>query len=317
MIEWLASPIWGGISVFVAIAGMLSPLAYRAWKKRKRDDAKSEDSIPVPPPNEAYALVNRFVSIFKAHGIEKIQIPRFLGEESGLTIAHMGDDDKLLHALSEKILNETCVRFGVVRDWLDGKPCPIYPQRWYDKNLKGFIDFLERIKTEHDVVEGFAVKCENDKLQYDGKDLPVAFAFRGILCDWGGEGNESIWRYYPLNDILFWGYVRTRIQIKAMVLAAWQFGIHINGCVSPEKTVKGLVEGEVFPGPLLEKTWRAAWHPDAYIFTEGESALVEDGAEALAVRKEMERLGWMAYLVEKTGPLNIPFKELQIKTQDS
>jgi hypothetical protein len=137
------------------------------------------------------------------------------------------------------------------------------------------------------------------------------------LADWGENGDEPIWRYYPLNDTLFWGYPRTRIQIKAMVLASWQFGIHINGCVSSVKNVKDLVEGEVFPGPLLERTWWAAWSPDAYIFAEGESALVEDGAEALDVRKEMERLGWMDYLVEKTGPLNTPLKKLQISAGDS
>jgi hypothetical protein len=317
MFEWLASPIWGGIGVFVAIASMLSPRAYRAWKRRKRVDSKAEGAIPVPPPSEAYALVNRFVSIYKAHGIERIQVPRFLGEESGLTIAHMGDDEKLLHALSEKTLNDTCARFGVVRDWLDGKPCSIYPRRWYDKSLKGFIDFLERIHAEHDVVEGLAVKCENDNLQHDGRDLPVAFVFRGKLSDWGEQGSESIWRYYPLNDTLFWGYVRTRIQMKAMVLAAWQFGIIIHGCVSAEKNVEDLVEGKVFPGPLLEGTWWAAWHPDAYIFAEGESALVKDGAEALAVRKEMERLGWMDYLVEKTGPLRFPFKKPEISAGDA
>ena len=306
MFEWLASPIWGGISALVAIAGMVSTLVYRTWKRKKLLGTKAKTNIQAPPPSEAYALVNRVVSTFKAHGIERIQIPRFLGEESGITIAHMGDDEKLLHAFSEKVLNDICFRFGIARDWLDGKDCPIYPRRFYDKDLKGFIDFLEKIRADHDEVQCYVVKSEKDTLRKDGGDLTIAFVLRGKLCDWGEHQYEAIWRYYPLNDTLYWGYERTRVQIKAMVLAAWQFGIHVQGRTASEDDVNALVEGEVFPGILLEATRGRIWQPDAYIFADGESCLVEDGAEALAVRKEMERLGWMEYLTKKTGQLRIP-----------
>lgn len=306
MLDWLASPIWGAISVFVAVAGMVTPLAYRSWKNKKLLGTQAKGAAQVPPPSEAYALVNRFVSIFKAHGIERIQIPRFLGEESGLTIAHMGDDEKLLNTLSEKVLNDTCDRFGIARDWLDGKSCPIYPRRYYDKNLEGFIDFLEKLRVDHDEVQCCVVKSEKDTLSKDGGDLTIVIVLRGKLCDWGEHEHETIWRYYPLNDTLYWGYKRTRVQIKAMVLAAWQFGVYVQGLTAPEKEINALVEGEIYPGPLLEVARRRRWQPDAYIFAEGESCLVEDGAEAVAVRKEMERVGWMEYLTNKTGPLRLP-----------
>lgn len=307
MFDWLGNPVWGGIGVLGPLLGWACLRGYGVWKKNRRAAKNATGSTTVPPPSEAYACVNRFVSIFKAHDIERIQIPRFLGEDSGLAISHMGDDSKLLNNLSEKILNDTCSRFGISRDWLDGKQCTIYPQRWYDKNLKKFIDFLEQIKQEHDWVQGYVVKCNADKLKQDGPNLPIAFIFRGTLSDWGEQG-DSVWRYYPLNDIFYWGYERTRFQIKAMVLAAWQFDIIINGCVTSEENVKALLEGEVFPSRVLYDSRSAAWHPDAYIFSNGESQLVEDGADALAMRQEMERLGWMTYLIDKTGPIKFPNK---------
>ena len=184
--------------MLVTLAICVGERIYQKSKKLKAELLETKLDGTIPPPSEAYELVNRFVSIFKAHGIERIQIPRFLGDESGLTFGHMGDDEKLLHALSDKILNDTCTRFGLMRNWLDGKSCPIYPGRWFDKNLKGFIDFLECLLAEHDRVEAFVIKCTNDELQKDGPDLPVVFVLRGRLDHWGEAGDESLWRYYPL-----------------------------------------------------------------------------------------------------------------------
>lgn len=95
------------------------------------------------------------------------------------------------------------MRFGLMRNWLDGKSGPIHPGRWYDKNLKGFIDFLESLLAEHDRVEAFVIKCPNDKLQKDGSYLPIVFVLRGRVDHWGEADEESIWKYYPLADTLF------------------------------------------------------------------------------------------------------------------
>lgn len=304
--EWLAS--------FVTVVGGLFGL----WRflKRRTSSANHENfKVQTKPDStrEVYAFVERFVAIYKAHGIERTQIPRFLGEEGGLTLADVSTDEKLLHALSEKVIEDTCFRFGISREWLDGKDVPIWPCLFYDKNLKGFIDFLETLKAEFDCVEGFAIKCEKDKLKKNDGDYPIALVFRGRIDHWGHPGEESIWRYYPQNDTLYWSYERTRIQMKAMVLAAWQFNIHIGGSELPQAQVEALIEGNIFPGPLLDHLSRVAWHPDDYIFANGESACAKDIAEAQKMYEEMERLGWLDYLIEKTGPVPRPiFKRSEV-----
>lgn len=46
--------------------------------------------------NEAYALVERFILFFNAHGISRTQIPLFVGEQY-LTLSDISADEKLLH----------------------------------------------------------------------------------------------------------------------------------------------------------------------------------------------------------------------------
>jgi hypothetical protein len=306
MFELLADPVWGGIGTIVSIAAIVSPWLFRKKKKAKSIPDEEAPNHKPSEQSEVYGLVQRFVQIYKSHGIERTQIPRFLGEDGGLALADIGTDVRLLEALSEKILKDTCFRFGVSREWLDGKDVPVWPCLYYDKNLKGFIDFLESLNAEFDYVEGFAIKCEKDKLKKDDDNFPVALVFRGKIDHWGGTGEESIWKYYPMNDTLFWSYDRTRIQIKAMALTAWQFNIHMGGCELPQKQVEALIEGEIFPGPLLDHLSRVAWHPDDYIFANGESVCAKDVTDAQKMYDEMERLGWLNYLIEKTGPVPRP-----------
>ncbi len=74
MIETLA-----GIVTIVAGA-----YGFWRWVTRKRPATRELDNhsheLQVPQ-NEVYALIERFVEIYKAHGIEKAQIPRLIGKE--------------------------------------------------------------------------------------------------------------------------------------------------------------------------------------------------------------------------------------------
>ncbi|WP_432822090.1 hypothetical protein [Trichloromonas sp.] len=292
--EWLAS-------LFTVIGGVYGTWRFIKHRIHKESTSDQKQQTKDDFPCDVYALVGRFVEIYKAHGIERTQIPRFLGEDGGVVLADVSTDERLLHALSEKVLKCTCSKFGISREWLDGKDVPIYPRIWYDKNMKGFIDFLEGLKAEFDEVEFFAIKCEKDSLQKNKERFPIAFVCRGKLDHWGSLGEESIWRHYPLNDTLYWGYDRTRFQMKAMALVAWQFEIPMFGSELPQTDVEKIIQGEVFPGPYLENLFRGAWHLDDYIFANGESVCAKDVADAQKLYEVMKRLGWMDYLVKKTG----------------
>lgn len=320
MFEWLADPAWGGIGTIVSIVVGLVGVCSWVRNKRKKATAALPRELPGPKAleqNDAHDLVRRFVEIYTAHGIERTQIPRLLGEEFGLTLNDVSTDEKLLAVLNEAILTKTCEIFGVRREWLDGKDVPIYPYIWFYKNLSAFIDFLADLKQQHEEVQLFLIKCPEDKLRKYDDRWPIEVLIRVKIEHWGHFSEDSIWRYYPLSNTYYnWGYERTRLHLKAMTLIAWQLGIHIGGCQLPKKDMEAIIEGSVFPGPLFEPLHHVAWHPDDYIFANGESCAVADHEEALEVRKFLAKQGWMEKLIDLTGPLKLPLSDNSLNSKE-
>lgn len=296
------------LTTVTAILGIIKDLFQGGSFVKKWLDKRKATGEAVSEGDDVLGVAERFVQIFKAHGIERTQIPRLLGQKAGLNLNDVRKDENLIRALDENIINTTCQVFGVRREWLDGKDIPIYPYLWFDKDMEGFINFIVELKQKHGEVEGFVIKCPKDKLQKKEDYHPIAMVFRGKIDQWGHFSEESIWRYYTLSDqYYFWGYESTRLQLKTMVLIAWQLDIHIGGCQLPQKNIEDLVAGTIFPGPLLGHLSHVSWHPDDYIFANGESGLVTDHAEALMVRTYLEKCGGMDKLVSLTGPLKTPY----------
>ena len=261
----------------------------RFYRKRKQP----------PTKNEVYQLVDRFVSIFNAHGIERTQIPRFLGEQY-LTLADVSSDAKLLHELNEAVLGAACDRFGVQREWLDGKDAPIYPRLFFYKDMDRYIDFLSEVTSKYEDVSGFAFKSPEDDLKNSGKRFPIALIFRAVV---GSLGEEPIYKYFIIGDEWPWEYPRTRIQFKAMVFAAFKFKAYIMAYDLPEDEINRLLWGQTFPGPVLDNLHHVTWHPDDYVFTSDESSVAKDPEEAAELRKLIKQSEWVKKLEAATGPI--------------
>lgn len=273
--EWLAA--------FVTVVSGL----YGLWHFLVRSRRKQK--IPAKK-NEAYSLVDRFIELFKAHGIERTQVPRFLGDRYNLTLENMSSNEKLLSRLDEALLTSVCELFGVQRDWLDKGDTPIYSRERFYKNMNLYVQFLSDIKQKYDDVQCFAIKSPENKLAKDGKDLSIALLFRGRT---GVLDDNPIYRYFISGDEWSWSYGRTRIQLKAMIWAAWQFKILIAGCLLPQDNINDLLAGKVFPGPLVDNLSWVMWHPDDYILTADESQVAADSKEAITAREYMIETGWM------------------------
>ena len=307
MLETLAS-------LFAVVGGFY---AFWRWLTKKSSDSIAEQlqTNVEPAKNEVYSMVGRFVQIYKAHGIERTQIPRFLGSESGLTLADVSTDEKLLHALSEELLQTACDRFGIQREWLDGKDVPIYPYRGQGHDLSSYIDFLLELKKTGSEVQGFAIKRPADKLKkpkdkYGQCDeYFIALLFRVKLKQWGDHTQDPLWKYYPLGDQIYWGYEKTRMQLKAKILIADLLGVYFKGCVMEADEIDGLMEGTIFPGPLMEHRSHVGWYPEDYIYTKEESRAVADEEEAKLVREWHLSNGWREKLEALIGPIekNTPF----------
>ena len=297
--EWLAS-------LFAVIGGIYAGIRVVShWYKTRqtplpmgKEDRESEISV----------FLERFFLVFQSHGINRTQIPRFLSEKYELSLHDMSTDENFLKALDEGIIETVCSRFGVQREWLDGKDVPVYLTNFFDKNPNGFINFLSNLKSKYRHIKGFALKSPKDDLEKKNYQSEIALIFRAEIAN-GGEFRETgIYKYFPLSEIYYWGYERTRLQLKAYVFIAWQFEIKIFGCELPENTIADIREGLIFPDLLIEKSHFVSWHPDEYIFSEHESRAVKDSKEALEARKYLSHMGWMEKLISLTGEIRTPLK---------
>ena len=220
----------------------------------------------------------------------------------------MSTNENLLKALDEGIIETVCSRFGVRREWLDGKNVSIYSTPFFDKAPSDFIDFLFDLKRQYENIKGFAIKSPKDHLEKKDYQSEIALIFRAEIANHGEYREVGIYKYFPLSDVYYWGYERTRLQLKAYVFIAYQFKITIFGCELPENKITEIREGLIFPEPLIEKTHFVSWRPEDYIFTEHESCAVKDGKEALEARKYLSRAGWMEKLISLTGEIETPLK---------
>lgn len=113
--------------------------------------------------------------------------------------------------------------------------------------------------------------------------------------------DSVVWRDYLLDDGWVWDHQPARIELKALCLIAWQFGL-VPFCHSAKAAdVDKLLDGKIFCGELLEASRGKRWHLDDYIFTTGESAQVKDADEALAVRDYLKETGVFPLMLAATG----------------
>lgn len=273
MMEFLSNPQWAGIAGIVAIVGLF---LQHGRKKAKTVTKEAEKQFHY----EVNGLAERYLLVYKSHNIEHAQIPKVVKNTSGLSFADLSSNTALLKALNDTILSKTCAQFGIQREWLEGGNVPIYSSLCFDKQLREYIHFLTRLSTVHSHIQGFAIKCPEDQLKKDGPDYDIALLFRGDIGDWSQGDGEPLWRYYPLEDHNFWGYQRTRLQLKAMIHIANLFHVFISGCQMTQDEIKQVREGTIFPGPMMKERSQVAWHPDEYTFCEIDTFQPHDIEEA-------------------------------------
>ena len=274
---WLTIPSWQGISGIVAIATLIVTLVpYFRRKQRQK--------------NHAAEVVERFVYLFKAHGIERTQIPRFLSEDSGITVADVSTDERLLHVLDEKTLNAVCDKFGVRRRWLDGADKQVYDLLYHCKDLPEYLSFIKTITGKHPDEFCFLYAYKPGDTSTDlfksRPDISLVFAEPIAEID-----QQTIYRYYPLSCPLPWGNTEARFNLYAFFTLAFStHGLVLKGHDVSSKFITELAEGKIIPEVMKIK---GIWHPDEYAFSAISHEMPMDSHEIDEFWKYINKKGWL------------------------
>jgi hypothetical protein len=282
--SWLANPVLQGIGAVAGIVGAIAAVLSVPFFYRRNSQK-----------NHSSEVVARFLYLFKAHGIERTQIPRFLGDERGISVADVSTDERLLHVLNEEILNAACDRFGVRRSWLDGADKQIYDLLYHYKDLPEYVGFIKLQTEKHSdqscLLNAYKPVHTSADLFKSCPDISLVFSEPIAEID-----QQTIYRYYPFYGPFPWSHTPARFNLYAFfTLAFATSGLVLKGYDVSPKIISELAEGKKIPEAI--KTG-GIWHPDDYAFSSISHNMPMDSREIEEFWNYINEKGWLKLFAE-------------------
>lgn len=162
-------------------------------------------------PEDTVQLVpDRFIQVFKDHGVEASQIPRLFPE---ITLSHLQSFESLYPKLTPELLDRVAAFFGVRSEWLEGVDDVIYNYQDSYKQPYLFFEALTQIEVNFDHYPVRLIAVDN-KLDYKNKGWQTLGLIVRIQIALLGE--KRIYKYYIFDNVWSWQHWSCRIQLKAI-----------------------------------------------------------------------------------------------------
>lgn len=225
-------------------------------------------------PSPAEAVAQRFLALFKEHGVAETQIQQFLPE---ITLDKIHRAEALMATLTDDILNRAANLFQVRREWLDGVDDRIYDGWFCYKAPERFFEELARIKQDYDSFPVCALYTGRLLDRTDDHVQPLALLMVEKLRD---LGEVEICRYRICLDAWYWGEAPCRIQLKAMarVLDRTFSKIFPLYAVEPD-VLEAVQEGKLIPRRHLRGSPVTEPSLEDYALSEAESKVAKECEE--------------------------------------
>ncbi|MGE6259776.1 hypothetical protein ACQKCU_18165 [Heyndrickxia sporothermodurans] len=294
--EWLFSGI-GVVIITAIISSIKSKKKYeepRVFNINLSEDNTRDFELKLESQKNEKSkvdfVIDRFIKIYEAHGIQQNQIPTFIDSKFKLKLKDFKNNESILQVLDNDLLEWTCEKFGVKRDWIDGTSNKIYGYTNYYKQIETFIDDICKLKKDGKKVEVFAFK--EGELDRIDENQDVILLIRYSI----GEINSKIvYRYIPVSTYWRWSYWRARYQLKAIFYICSKLHIFIKGYDLKERRI--IADAETFPEELLEKIpITYTWYPEDYIDLISQSFQAKEVDETEKVREYIKQERYIKYL---------------------
>ncbi|MEQ8819420.1 MAG: hypothetical protein RLY93_04195 [Sumerlaeia bacterium] len=226
----------------------------------------------------------RFLKVFNDYGVKNTQIQRLVPE---ITLDRVSSPEALLPALTNDVLTRTAQPLGIERAWLDGVQERMYRPRGSYQHAAAFFEVVKGLERPF-VWHPLRAYCLDPKLDFrKGRPQPLVLTFAEKICDWDDDG--ELVRFIPFTEEWDWGYPKSRLQLKATVLACHDYlGIAVVPLYQVDrKTLKDLSEGEAVPPDV---PWSRDVSLEDYVFSPDESHVSKEAEELEAVFSWMKSM---------------------------
>lgn len=260
-------------------------------------------------PGKPVTLVaERFLQLFRDHGIEVTRIPRLLPE---LKLDDLQSPQRLLAILTPARLDRAAKLFGIRVEWLEGCDDRIYDTLYTYKEPQRLLDHLRRIGQQPGYADeaGFPLRILATTTRLDYRDDDHQELAPILVEPIATLGDETIYRYHIYQDGFCWDHPPARIELKAIARIAFRAlrqPIPIYP-ITPQD-MAAVLDGRRIPRDLLDHCLITNPSLEDYVLDPAESAVAKETGELPAVLDYMARMDLNAYdfkavaASETTGP---------------
>lgn len=196
-------------------------------------------------------VAERFLEVFRAHGVESSQIPRLLPQ---VTLADLQTPDRLLAVLNPATLDQAAGLFGIRVEWLEGRDDEIYPCLVTGKEPQILLRHLAAILPSHrdDLDFPLRVLTSAERLCWKRDELqelvPVLVEPIATL------GESTVCRYHVYCDGFTWDHEPARVELKAIARIAYKaLGKPIPLYLVTRQELEEVMERRRFPRDFVER----------------------------------------------------------------
>lgn len=244
--------------------------------------------------DEINVLLERFIYIYKMHGIPVNEIYLFVDKKFDFRLVDFKNHDSILNILDKELINWTCNRFGIQKEWLYGRSSKVYTDREYYKNIGRLILFAKELKEKYSYVSIKFIKSDSLNNKNDNKSQKVVVLISCYIND-----NEYKYeKYYPISDIWEWGYWRSRYELKSFIYACTKSNIITEpvGHDMKETELMDIFSRETLLQEVFgDKIQMVTWYPSDYM-TNPNNHTAKEIDEYYAVMQYFKKQGYDKYL---------------------
>ena len=206
-------------------------------------------------------LRRRFLNVCRSHGIEETQIYKIF-PNNDLLPTDFSNLTSTCKKLTPKLIEEFCNLFDVDRDWLETGYGPCQNEGYTYKQISE----IEKIQSElrdsfsdKSIVKLVVLAPSNIDLtnfHTFSPTTPVVIAY-SVHHKIDDDMTVTLYRH---TEILFWGYQKTRVHLRAIVDIADKNRFMVSGAYAPASVIRRFNKGKICFAEAVSKR-RAIWDP--------------------------------------------------------
>lgn len=235
------------------------------------------------PSQHLTVVAERFIQLFRDHGIEKSQIPRVF---SKVSLQDLSSTSALIEKLSPTLIDEVAKLFNVRSEWLEGVDEVIYPYFSCCKQSHKLFKLMDDIEVLADD-SPFRVLTTVKNLDYlSSHNQPILLV---VLKKIAELNDEDIYRYHLATE-WDWSHESSRIQIKAIATVFYQkYHVPIPIFQVEQKAFNKIATRLVVPTQALDQCLSTDPSLEDYILDKNQNGKAKETNELPMVKAYIEQ----------------------------